>query len=230
VADGNAIETGSDGSLAVLIDRNAVVEMCGHSRVSFTRNGANRVVKVDAGTVKLVVEPRAPGERMEIHTPTAIATILGTVVYVTVDPVTGATTVASVENQVNVRLKAKGSDPAGTTIDTNEQVTVGVPGAATQGKRPLDPKQLEILQACFADFHDLAVESDRIPVMARSADRAAQKDAAAGSVPPVSARPRVAPGEPGTDPSNTPFTPLIGATPPPPSPPPVDPPSDSSNF
>ena len=188
LADGEPIETGSGGSLAVLVDRNAVVEMCDNSRVSFTAKAGTRVVRVDAGTVRLVVEPREPGQRMEIHTPTAIATILGTVVYVTVDPVSGATTVASAEHSVNIRGNGDGADPKGTTIESNEQLTIGAAGRQESEKRALEQMELETLQACLADFHGLALATDRIPPMGRAAERVARSDVATESIH-VSAEP-----------------------------------------
>lgn len=183
------LKTGADGGCSVLIDRNAVVELCGHSQVTFTRDtkAGNRVVNVESGNVKLVVEPREPGERIEIHTPAAVATILGTVVYVSVDPVTGATTISSSQSQVNIKTKGDANDQ-GTTIDAFEQLTL-VPGQAKQQKKKITKQQIDALGGCLGDFHDIAVNVDRVPQESKALERIAASD----STPPIEAAPDIGP-------------------------------------
>lgn len=179
------LTTGDDGNLSVLLDRNAVVELCGGSQVRFARDETTgvRIVNIQAGEVKLIIEPRTAGERIEIHTPAAIATILGTVVYVSVDPVTGATTISSSQSQVNIR-SISDPDGAGTTISAFEQLTV-VPGQPEQQKKTISHDQIAALTACLLDSHEMAVEMDRIPGETKVVDRVAAVDIDLVDLPPV---------------------------------------------
>jgi hypothetical protein len=187
IREDEKLTTGEDGGCSVLIDRNAVVELCGLSQVTFTRNTTvgNRIVNIEAGEVRLIVEPREPGERIEIHTPAAVATILGTVVYVSVDPVTGATTISSSQSQVNIKQKGDTSD-TGTTIDAFEQLTL-VPGEAKQAKKKITKQQIDAMGSCLGDFHDIAVNVDRIPQEGKVLERVVATE----TVPSVEAGPEI---------------------------------------
>ncbi|MFP8882255.1 MAG: FecR domain-containing protein [Myxococcota bacterium] len=187
LAEDQQLTTGDDGNLSVLLDRNAVVELCGHSQVRFSRDKAagTRIVQIDAGEVKLIVEPRNAGERIEIHTPAAIATILGTVVYVSVDPVTGATTISSSQSQVNIRGIGD-TTGTGITISAYEQLTV-VPGQQHQKKKSVSHEQIAAMTSCLLNFHEIAVEMDRIPQQTRAVERVAFVDIGRAELPPVAA-------------------------------------------
>jgi hypothetical protein len=178
-----------------------VVELCGQTRISFAtdeRRG-NRIVNIESGTVRMIVEPREANERIEIHTPAAIATILGTVIYITVDPATGETTFSSSESRINIRgrdevdctpvgLPAEAGLPectAGTTIGSLEQLTV-VPGEQAREKMKVDEQDLAALGGCLVNFHDLAAQIDRTSQEKKSAARVAAVDVAAVDLPPVS--------------------------------------------
>jgi len=222
------LETGEAGGCSVLVDSNAVVELCGGTKVRFERNPekGNRIVNVEAGEVRLVVEPRQAGERIEIHTPAAIATILGTVVYVSVDPVTGATTISSSQSNVNIRAKDELETDA-TMISANEQMTL-VPGQAKGLKKLLTPEEVSELGGCMLDFHDIAVEVDRLPQQNRVATRVALVDTGVVDLPPVTTG-GVDPVPPDTtDPvsGGTPFTPIVGLPTPTPTPTSMPPPME----
>ena len=194
--EGQDLKTGDDGNLSVLLDRNAVVEMCGGSQVRFGRNEVegNRVINIEAGEVKLIIEPRTAGERIEIHTPAAVATILGTVVYVSVDPITGATTISSSQSQVSIRSKDD-TAATGTTIDAYEQLTI-VPGQEQKQKEKIDEKQIASLASCLLDFHDVAVEIDRIPQETKMVQRVASIDIDMGPASVPGPEPQSEPGPP----------------------------------
>ena len=161
VGDDTAVETGADGNAAMLVDDNSLVELCASTQMTLTRSSdtGSRVINVGAGTTRIMVEPRADGEQIQVHTPAAIATILGTVVYVTVDPVTGETTIASEDNEVRV----ESSDPnvqGSTTITGSEQVTIR-PGEAPSPPTKLARRTLSNMGDCLADSHDMALAFDR---------------------------------------------------------------------
>ncbi|MGE4609552.1 MAG: FecR domain-containing protein [Myxococcota bacterium] len=201
LGDDEQLETGDESGCSILLDRNAVVEVCGRTRISFTtdKRRGNRIVNVESGTVRLVVEPRQAGERIEIHTPAAIATILGTIVYVTVDPATGETTFTSADSQISIRgrdevdctpagLPAEAGFPQcaeGTTIGSLEQLTV-VPGENQREAKQIKEQDLAALSGCLADFHDLAVTIDRASQEKQTVERVAAVDVAAVDLPPVS--------------------------------------------
>jgi hypothetical protein len=202
VGDDQKLQTGDDAGCSVLVDRNAVVELCGQTRISFAKHPkrGNRIVNVESGNLRLIVEPREANERIEIHTPAAIATILGTVVYVSVDPLTGATTISSSDSTVNIRgqdeeectprgLPAEPGLPEcaeGTTIGSLEQLTI-VPGERRQSAKKLSRRQIDALGGCLLDFHDLALDVDRLPQETKAAERAVAVDVAAVSVEDISA-------------------------------------------
>src|SRR5262245_22601274 len=105
LADGDSLQTGDDGACSLLVDRDAVLEVCqGTSLRLGHRDGKSdgpRVLELRRGEIRVLAEPRAAAQRIEIHTPAAIATILGSVVYVAVDA-NGVTTIAAAESKVRV--------------------------------------------------------------------------------------------------------------------------------
>ena len=160
LVDGDQLETGDESGCSILLDENAVVELCGQTRISFStdKKRGNRIVNIESGTVRVIVEPREANERIEIHTPAAIATILGTIIYVTVDPVTKETTFTSSDSRINIRerddkdctpigLPAEAGIPQcaeGTTIGGLEQLTV-VPGEKVREKKEVSEQDLASL-------------------------------------------------------------------------------------
>lgn len=158
LAEDQHLKLGEDGACSILVDQDAVVELCGQTSLVLKKDRASnrRIVALDGGEIRIVVEPRDFKERIEIHTPAAIATLLGTIVHVSVDPVTGATTISSAESKVSVRSR----DPQvrGTTVvAASEQITV-MPGSAPPVKpRRLDKEQLAELGGCLVDFHSAAL-------------------------------------------------------------------------
>ena len=207
IADGEHLELGEDAACSILLDDDAVVELCGQTSVVFERDrGTNRrIVSLDSGEIRIVVDPRDFSERIEIHTPAAIATLLGTIVHVSVDAKTGATTISSAQSKVSVRS----DEPAvgGTTVlMAGEQVTVE-PGAAPPAKpKRLDPQEFSELGGCLVDFHVAAADRDSRESGERLTDRLAEVDAAnAGSLPgpPPSDDPAAPPSDdPGASPSD----------------------------
>lgn len=180
LAEGEHVRLGEDGACSILVDQDAVVELCGQTSLLFRRDERSnrRIVALDRGEIRIVVEPRAFEERIEIHTPAAIATLLGTIVHVSVDPTTGQTTISSAESQVSVRSR----DPkiSGTTIvDASQQLTV-MPGVAPPAEpRRLDREQLSELGGCLVDFHSAALGRDSHDHDLRVAERLTMPDIAA---------------------------------------------------
>ncbi len=170
LGDDELLEVAEEGGCAILLDRSAVIELCGGARVSFERDAGSdtRIVRVDSGELRLLVESAAERERMEIHTPAAIATILGTVVYIAVDPLTGASLFASYQSQVEVRNR-EGAARETTKIGASEQLTVA-PGG-THEVKALSRAQLDALGGCLLDFRDLALRTARTVRESRAVER-----------------------------------------------------------
>jgi len=174
VADDERIALGKDGAASILFDRDSLVELCRETEVVLAkdpRTGARRI-RVDSGALRVVVEPRAVPEPIEIHTPTAIATIRDTIVHVAVDPASGDTTITGEENQVRVRS----SDPAvpgSVTVSALEQIVVRSGGPLPARARRLESAEVERLAGCQVDFHaaasDLASQDRRLHAAERIA-------------------------------------------------------------
>jgi hypothetical protein len=84
IADGDAIETGAEGRVSVLVDGSAVVSLCGSSRASFSST-PQRTVRVEIGSVHV-----AAVSRLRVLASDSVSTVTGTSVYVSIDATTGA--------------------------------------------------------------------------------------------------------------------------------------------
>jgi ferric-dicitrate binding protein FerR (iron transport regulator) len=207
IADGERVRLGEDGACSILLDDDAVVELCGEAVVAFQRDrdSNRRIVSLESGEIRIVVEPREFENRIEIHTPAAIATLLGTIVYVSVDPKTGETTITSAQSEVSVRSDQP--SVVGTTVLTaGEQVRVE-PGEAPPARpRRLDAEQISELGGCLVDFHSAAADRDSRVSGERVTDRLTAFDAAnAGSLAGTAPSDR-----PGGSPREQPADPLTG--------------------
>jgi hypothetical protein len=204
IADGEHLRVGEDAGCSVLLDDNAVVELCGQTSVVFERDrdSNRRIVSLDSGEIRIVVEPRNFEERIEIHTPAAIATLLGTIVHVSVDEKTGLTTISSAQSKVSVRSDEPGV--RGTTVLTaGDQVTVQPGEAPPVAPKRLDPQEVSELGGCLVDFHVAAADRDSREGGERAMDRLTVVDAVkAGSLPlaPPPDRPRGSAGDGPGDP------------------------------
>lgn len=182
IAEGEHLQLGEEGACSILLDDDAVVELCGETSVTFDRDrdSNRRIVSLSRGEIRIVDEARDFEERLEIHTPAVIATLLGTIVHVSVEPSTGATTVSSAESEVSVRSDRP--DVRGTTVlAAGEQVTVepGEPPPATP--RRLDPEEIAELGGCLIDFHLAAAGRHSRESGARATERLTAFDAANNS-------------------------------------------------
>lgn len=179
IADGEHLKLGEGAACSILLDDDAVVELCGQTSVAFERDpdSNRRIVSLDSGEIRIVADPRDFEERIEIHTPAAIATLLGTIVHVSVDPKTGVTTISSAQSKVSVRS----DEPAvrGTTVlMAGEQVTVEPGAAPPANPKRLDPREISELGGCLIDFHVAAADRDSRESGERWTDRLTAFDAA----------------------------------------------------
>ena len=77
--------TGPEAACSVLVDRRSLVQFCGQAAVRLRHDEQRDATIVDVmeGSTRALVGPRLADEPLEIHTPVAIAAILGTILSVT---------------------------------------------------------------------------------------------------------------------------------------------------
>jgi hypothetical protein len=162
LGDGAGIETGDDGGCSVLVDDDALMELCSGTSLKLDRKDGKkdgtRVVRLDQGEIRMVVEPRLEEEKIEIHTPAAIATIVGTVLYVSVDAL-GVTTVTTEKAGSIVRVASSEPDVKGESTLTGTQQLVIKPGEAPSPPRRLDEASVAKLGGCLVNFHALSLDN-----------------------------------------------------------------------
>jgi ferric-dicitrate binding protein FerR (iron transport regulator) len=185
VGEDEPVATSQDGGCSLLLEENAVVELCGDTRLSLRRPtpGGPRVLEIERGRVRISAEKRLGDERIEIHTPAVIATILGTVVFVSVD-VLGVTTITSEVSKVMVAS----SNPAlsqATILEGGEQLVVSPGEPPPVAPKRLDATALSELGGCLVDFHDASLQADRKEMLRREAEMISEADAMTADLPVV---------------------------------------------
>jgi hypothetical protein len=160
LADGDSLQTGEDGACSMLVDGDAVLELCQGTSLRLGHRGGDqgpRVLDLRKGEIRVLAEPRAADQRIEIHTPAAIATILGSVVYVSVDA-NGVTTIASAES--DVRIESARRLGSAITLSAGQQVTVR-PGASVPRRTQTWDPNVSSADGCLVDFRAIAYEDSR---------------------------------------------------------------------
>jgi hypothetical protein len=204
IGDDEEIRMGEDGGCSLLVGDDALIEMCENTSVVLERDDrtGRRRVRVAAGEIRIIVDPRVAEERIEIHTPAAIATILGTIVHVAVDPATGDTTISSAQSTVRV----ENSDPSvkgSTTVAALEQITVKRGEAPPSRPRRLAREEIAALGGCLVDFHAAARKLARDDAWLHAVERIAIIDGAETpwNPPPGPAAPAEFPSDDLVDPA-----------------------------
>ena len=180
LTDGDPLQTGEDGACSLLVDEDAVLELCQATSLRLGhrdgRSDGPRVLELRRGEIRVLAEPRAADQRIEIHTPAAIATIMGSVVYVSVDA-NGVTTIASGES--DVRIESARQLGSSITLAAGQQVTVR-PGMPVPRKAQVWDPDSSPADGCLVDFRALAYEASRTPGDGRSLDAITGQDALDG--------------------------------------------------
>jgi hypothetical protein len=166
VSEGESIVTGPEAACSLLVDSRSLVQFCGQAavRLRYEKGRSATIVDVMEGSTRALVGPRVASEPLEIHTPVAIAAILGTIVSVDVDPVTGDSTFALEKGKVAIRTRT--SDPRQSRtilLKAGEQVTVDKDGTAGEAQR-LELQDVAGRANCMNDLH-------AIPIWIARADR-----------------------------------------------------------
>jgi hypothetical protein len=146
----------------MLVDGNIVIQLCERTKLVLHNDPeqGRRIIQVDAGSAHVVAAPRLAEEQVEIHTPAAIAVLLGTIVHVTVDAVTGDSTITSTHSAIRVRSTSERFDQE-TTLQPTQQITVrrGAPPPAQP--QQLGPRRITELTTCIADLREAAIQPKR---------------------------------------------------------------------
>jgi ferric-dicitrate binding protein FerR (iron transport regulator) len=176
LVDGDSLRTGEDGACSILVDGDAVLELCQATTLRFGhregRSDGPRVLELRAGEIRVLAEPRSADRRIEIHTPAAIATVLGSVVYVAVDA-RGVTTIASAESKVRVESSRRLSRAM--TLTAGQQITVRPGAPLPRNAEPWDP-DTSPADGCLIDFRAIAYESTRDPSRGRALEQVTAQD------------------------------------------------------
>jgi hypothetical protein len=191
VSEGESIVTGPEGACSLLVDKRSLVQFCGQAavRLSYDEERGATIVNVTEGTTRALVGPRAADEPLEIHTPVAIAAILGTILSVEVDPVTGDSTFALEQGKVQIRTQT--SDPTRSrtiTLNAGEQVTVHKDGIADEVQR-LELQDVAGRADCMNDLHAAPIWIARADREEEVTEKITGLDIADMGLPPVAAPP-----------------------------------------
>jgi hypothetical protein len=189
VTEGASITTGGDGNLAMLVDEDAVVELCAETEMKLLRDetSGTRVIEVGAGTTRIIVDPDTDLGTLQIVTPAMVATLMGTAVYVTVDPVTKETTLISEDHKV--KLESRDPNVHGSTIvDGNQKLTMRPGEPPPENPENVDEDDLTNISECLKDIHGAAVATSRSG-SSKAENRMAAVDGQITLLPPTSLSP-----------------------------------------
>ena len=191
VSEDQSIVTGPEASCSVLVEKRALIQFCGQAAVRLRHDQERNatIVDVSEGSTRTLAGPRQADEPLEIHTPVAIAAILGTILSVSVEPATGDATFALEEGKA--RIETRGSAGGGTVLlNAGEQVRVSADGRAGEVK-PLRLRDLAERPDCLDDrfFRGASVETARLERLQWLTDAITSEDIPYTGLPPVAAAP-----------------------------------------
>ena len=147
VAIGDRISTLGDSTASVMMGDSAVIRMCNRASMRFANQTdiGPSTLQLDRGEIKASAASRPSDNPFEIHTPAAIATLLGTAVHVSVNPESGETVVTALDHRIHV--KSTDASLAGAIeLMPGDQVVVAV------GEKPGMVRQIDHFQ--FAGSSD----------------------------------------------------------------------------
>ena len=182
------LETGEDGNCSLLIEEDALLEVCGDTALTMRKRepGGPQIVSLDRGDIRVQAEPRLESERIEIHTPAAIATILGSVIFISVDAL-GVTTVAAHKSRAMVK-SADPNIPGQVIVNPGERVQIGLDTKEMPKQaEPIGDVRVASMAGCLVQFHDVAFASDQKSYTKEKVNSITQADILDGQLPQVAA-------------------------------------------
>ena len=181
VGERERVATGEDGKCSMLVDGNIVIQLCERTKLVLRDDPEQdrRIIQIDAGSAHVVAAPRLAEEHVEIHTPAAIAVLLGTIVHVTVDAATGDSTITSTHSAVRVRSANERFDQE-TTLHPAQQITVRRGAPPPAHPQQLGPRQITELTTCIADIREAALQQKRGDLVDDTITRMAESEISRG--------------------------------------------------
>lgn len=188
------LEAGATASL--MVGDTAIVRLCHGASLGFVgdRGRSTSALNLRTGQLKVSAGKRAIDEPLEIHTPAAIATLLGTEAHVDVDPTTGDTVVTSLHHEIKVSGVGASSDKS-VVISAGQKVTIEK-GSGPGAVETADVPSISFTSACLDDarYRIAAVSFARHQYGAGVLARIAKMDMVDGEdIPVVSAGPPLIP-------------------------------------
>ena len=201
VSEGENIVTGPEAACSVLVDKRALIQFCGKAAVRLRRDEDRNATVVDVleGSTRTLAGPRSADEPLEIHTPVAIAAILGTILSVTVDPATNDATFALEEG--SAKIDTRGPGPGRTImLQAGQQITIHGDGRVSEVE-PIRARDIAKEGDCLEDryFHGVSLEIARDERLQWLTDAITAADIPYAGLPPVAAPPGPAFEPPGPD-------------------------------
>jgi hypothetical protein len=177
VGEREHVATGEEGKCSILVDGDIVIQLCERTTLVLRSDPeqGRRIIQVDAGSAHVVAASRLAEERVEIHTPAAIAVLLGTIVHVTVDAATGDSTITSTQSAVRVRSASQRFDRE-TTLNPAEQITVRRGAPPPAHPEQLGPRRITELTSCIADLREAALRRGRDDLVDDTITRMAESE------------------------------------------------------
>jgi hypothetical protein len=188
------VDLEGNATASLMLGDSAIVQLCHGASLGFASNHGDgqNALNLSTGQLKASTGPRPADDPLEIHTPAAIATLLGTQVHVEVDAVTGDTVITSLDHEIRVR----GVDDA---ADQSVVIAAGLKVTVKAGSAPGTPEAADIPSRSFSST---CLDDSRYRVAAVDAARRAYGEDAVGPIalmdveqdlPKVSAGPAIIP-------------------------------------
>lgn len=188
------VKVEGNGLASLIVGDSAIVKMCHGAAMGFGSDlgSGPTALNLRTGHLKVSAGKRPTDSPLEIHTPAAIATLLGTEVHVVVDPASGDTTITSISHDIRV-TGVSSEDKEGVVISEGQRVTIrkgGEPGAV----ETVAVAERTINSDCLSDarFRIAAVDTARRSYAADSVAQIASMDVEEG-LPTVAAGPSLIP-------------------------------------
>lgn len=125
LSTGDRIDLDANATASLMVGDSAIVRLCHGASLSFPSDpsGVSGALNLSTGQLKVSTSTRAGDDPLEIHTPAAIATLLGTEGHIEVDPVTGDTVVTSLHHEIRVN-GLKGSADQSVVVAAGQKVAI----------------------------------------------------------------------------------------------------------
>lgn len=194
ISSADTIEVGGDGIASLVVADSAIVKMCHGATLGFDNDQGDgpSALTLRNGQLKVSSEKRPTDNPLEIHTPAAIATLLGTELHIDVDPETGDSTFTSIGHQTRIN-SVDTPDGEGIVISPGESVVVRK-GEQPDAVKAADFAAIQTTSNCLDEkrFRVAAVSVARQDYGKQSLAQIAAMDAET-NLPTVSAGPPIFP-------------------------------------